>query len=208
MSGVAATPLMQRGQTYLTGDPNRTLTSNMHDSIEGTLFEFPDNDPTIVNGARVPRSNRKVLCMLVRNLAAFALEAKRVVKWKAGGRGKQVDGYCAVTDEACAGVVDEFLGASGCPVNDMCWLTVKGPTLVKTSLAGNAENVIAADARLGALTGATSGATTAGRVVAQVFTGATQPLADAITNGFARALSAATTANTNSDLLIDTYFLK
>lgn len=208
MSRGAATPLMNRGKTFLTGDPNRTLTSTMKDDIEGTIQEFDDIDPTVVNGAKTHRSNRNVVCVCVRNVAAAALLPKRVVRWKSGSRGRQVDGYCAVGAEECAGVVDEFLPSSGCPVNDLFWVTVKGPTLMLTDLAGGANNLIPTDTVLVALTAATTGATTAGRIAPQDLTGATAVLGGQIQNAFGRAMSAKTTANTNADILVDTFFLK
>lgn len=202
-----------RGQTLLSGNANRTLTSTMGADREGSMMTFDDVDPTATTGAKTKRSNRQVTCMLVRNAAAAALLPKYVVKWKAGKRNLQVDGYTCITNESAAGVVDEFLGSAGVAVNDLFWLTVKGPTLIKTPLEGDATNVIALDDILGALTAATSGATTAGRVgvvaLTTTVTGTTNgALGNAIYNSFGRAMSAKTTANTNADVLVDTYFLK
>ena len=168
---------------------------------------FDDVDPTVTTGAKTKRSNRQVTCLLVRNEAAAALLAKFVVKWKSGQRNRQVDGYCSSTNEACAGVIDEFLGSSGVAVHELFWLVVKGPTLIKTALEGDANNSIAMDDLLGALTAATSGATTSGRVGVIAMT-ASGPGGLAMQNGFGRALSAKTTANTNADVLVDTFFLK
>ncbi len=196
-----------RGQTFLSGNSNRTITATMGVDKEGTLMEFDDVDPTVAAGTKTKRSNRKVTCLLVRNVSAAALLPKFVVKWKSGQRNKQVDGYCSSTNEACAGVVDEFIGSSGVAVNDLFWLAVKGPTLMKTPLEGDATNVIAMDDLLGALTAATSGATTAGRVGVIALT-ASGPGGLAAVNAFGRALSAKTTANTNADVLCDVFFLK
>jgi hypothetical protein len=141
---------------------------------------------------------------IVRNTSAAALLPKRLVQFPAlaGKYEERAAGYTAVTAQR-GYVVDEFLPAAGVPVNDLFYVVVEGPTLIKTSLAGNGENVIALNDPLHALTGATSGATTSGRVITGVFTGATAALAGQIRNVVGHALSAATTANTNSDLLIN-----
>lgn len=202
-----------RGQTFLSGNANRTLTATMGADKEGSMMAFDDVDPTATTGAKTKRSNRTVTCMLVRNESAGVLLPKYVVKWKSGQRYRQVDGYTCVTNEAAAGVVDEFLGSSGVAVHDLFWLVVKGPTLMKTPLEGDGTNVINLDDILGALTAVTSGATTAGRVgvvaLTATSTGTTNgALGNALFNSFGRAMLAKTTANTNADILVDTFFLK
>ena len=202
-----------RGKTLLAGNDNRTLTSTMAADREGSMLVFDDVDPTVTTGAKTKRSNRTVTAMLVRNVAAAALLPKFIVKWKSGKRNLQVDGYTCITNEAAAGVVDEFLGSAGVAVNDLFWIVVKGPTLIKTPLEGDGTNVINLDDILGALTAATSGATTAGRVgvvaLTATSTGTTNgALGNALFNTFGRAMSAKTTANTNADVLCDVFFLK
>lgn len=202
-----------RGQTFLSGNANRTITATMGVDKEGTLLEFDDVDPTATGGVKTKRSNRKVTCLLVRNEAAAALLPKFIAKWKSGQRGRQVDGYTCITNEAAAGVIDEFLGSSGVAVHDLFWLTVKGPTLIKTPLEGDGTNVISVDDLLGALTAATSGATTSGRVRVNALTATSTATTDGglgnvLMNSFGRALSAKTTANTNADVLVDCFFMK
>lgn len=196
-----------RGKTFLSGNASRTIDATMGADKEGSMMLFDDVDPTVTTGAKTKRSNRQSTCLLVRNVAAAALLPKFTVKWASGYRNKRVDGYCSSTNEACAGVVDEFLGSAGVAVNDLFWLVVKGPTLMVTPLSGDSANVIAIDDLLGALTAATSGATTAGRVGVIALT-ASGPGGLAVHNAFGRALSAKTTANTNADVLVDVFFLK
>lgn len=150
------------------------------------------------------RTHHNVECRLVKNSAGFALLPKRLVKYKAGTNRTEVDGYVSTTanDGDTLAVVDEWLPAAGVPDGSYFWVVTCGPTRVLTSLAGNAENVIAENGVLVGLTAATSGATTAGRVVAQDLTGATDVLGNQLNGGFARALSAKTTDNTNADLLV------
>lgn len=150
------------------------------------------------------RTHHTVTCRLVRNTSGIALLPKRLVKYKAGTNRTEVDGYVTTTandGDTCA-VVDEWLPSAGVPNNEYFWVVVCGPTLVLTSLAGDAENVISETGVLVGLTAATSQATTAGRVIAQDLTGATDVLGNQLNGGFARALSAKTTDNTNNDLLV------
>lgn len=203
--------VMPRGRTYLSGNPGRTVASSQKADVEGTYHDFRDFIAPTGSGMRTRRSNRWVTCILVRNVSAGVLLPGFTVTWKSGYRGLQVDGYSDVGGERCAGVVDEFLPSSGVPVNDLFWLVVKGPVLMKTALEANANNVISLDDRLYALTAVTSGATTAGRVVTWALTatstGTTNgTLTQDILNHFGTAMSAKTTANTNADILVDCNF--
>ena len=194
--------LPRRGQTWHGGAVDSDAYGNSVDK-EGFVQEFADEEAVTGMGAQTKASSRTTTCILVRNTAAVALTPGRVVTWQADYRGKRVDGYGTATAAAVAGVVDDKLPSGGVAIGDLFWLMVKGPALVKTSLAGDAENVIADGDNLVALTAATSGATTAGRINGQVLTGATQPLADQIQNRIGVAMSAKTTANTNADVLVD-----
>lgn len=201
-----------RGQFFLTGN-GKTLSDGDCAFIEGTIKTFVDKAPRTGSGATTRRTNGEVTCILVQNVSGIALDPKRPVKWAAGYRNRRVDGYCHVDSEECAGVVDEHYKSSGVPDNEYFWLVIKGPCLLKTSLAGSAENVIAEGDKLIALTAATSQATTAGRVVAWDLTATSQQT----TNGtqskrmlfhLGTALSAKTTGNTNADLLVDLEIMK
>ena len=203
--------VMPRGRTYLSGNPGRTITSSMKADVEGTFHEFKDFIAATGGGMRTRRSNKWVTCILVRNASAGALLPGRIVSWKSGQRGLQVDGYTTTTGQAAAGVVDEFLSSAGVPVSDLFWLVIKGPVLMKTPLEANGNNVINLDDRLYALTAVTSGATTAGRVVTWGLTATSTGTTDGtltqnLLNAFGRALSAKTTANTNADILVDCDF--
>jgi hypothetical protein len=125
----------------------------------GAVKEFTDVDPE----TGVIRSNRRKVCIAVRNSSAAALLPKRVVSFSttAGKLFSEVTGYSAVTNAEAVGVVDEHLPAGGVAVNDVFWVTVNGPTEVAAALSGTD---IAAGDKLAAITAATSGATTSGRV--------------------------------------------
>jgi hypothetical protein len=192
----------ERGLTMAAG--LASVASTDFDNIPGREYCVEDIDPADLTLPK-PRSGRPVTLLAVRNSAAAALLPKRLVKFKAGKFGLEVDGYCTSTAEKYAGVVDEFLPAAGVPVNDVFYIVVSGPSLVLTDLAGGANNLLPADTVLVALTAATSGATTAGRVSPQDLTGATAVLGNQVENRIGRALSAATTANTNSGLLTEIF---
>ena len=201
-----------RGHTVHEG---RTIdTSDYGSSVgfEGRVARFADVIASTSGGVNTRRSDNEVKCRLVRNVSGIALLPKRAVKYKSGFRYKRVDGYCNATAEECAGIVDEHLPAAGVRNGDLFWIVVGGPTLVLTSLAGDAENVITEGNVLYALTAATSQATTAGRVIAWNGTFSAAQTTDGtggkITmNHIGRAMSAKTTANTNADLLVDLKYL-
>src|SRR5687767_4980525 len=137
--------LPNRGKTYLKG-PLRTpdTTGTTTKAIEGIIKTFRDLDySNVSNGVAAPRSGGEVTCILVRNSSGIALLPGRVCVWKVNAVGKEVDGYTA--EDALvgtrlaipAGVVDEFLPAAGVADDDLFWLVVRGPCLVKKSLDAN-----------------------------------------------------------------------
>lgn len=147
----------------------------------GAVKEFPDVDP--VTGK--VRSNRRKVCIAVRNVSGITLLPKRLVDFKAGSF-TEVDGYHRDDQAAAAGVVDEWLPSSGVANQDVFWITVQGPTEVKLGPASQA----AADTVLQALTAAAStSSTTAGQAQTATATAASQVLA----NQIGRAISAGTT---------------
>jgi hypothetical protein len=198
-------PPFDRGATFYNG---ATIDSNNLGGIqhEGKEWEFEDLDLSTV-GAKAARTNRMVRCRVCRNVAAVALLPKRLASFKVGNPGR-VDGYATTTAQAFLGVVDEWLPAAGVPVNDLFWMVVEGPSQMLTDLAGGANNLIPLDTILVGLTAVTSGATTAGRVAPQDLSGVTTALGSQIQNALGRALTAATTANTNTSILVEIFARK
>jgi len=129
------------------------------DQWVGAVKEFTDVNPT--NGQ--VRSNRRKVCIAVRNTSGGALLPKRVVRLAGNGTALfgAADGYASVANEPLCGVVDEFLPAAGVAANDVFWVTVDGPSEVAVALSGSD---VAVRSALSVVTAATSGATTAGRV--------------------------------------------
>ncbi len=189
MSGLYENMPFDRGATYGTTDTTVGL------QYEGK--EYIHEDKAYGTGIYV-------WVRIVRNNSGAALLPKRAVKFNlTAGKGfVDVAGYSTVTAEKSA-IVDEFLPAIGVPNGDLFYVVVQGPTLVKTSSQAGAENSIAVGDGLHATTGATTGATTAGRAGEALFTGATAVLAGQISNVIGRAMSAMTTAQTNTDILIN-----
>ncbi len=197
-----ARPLPDRGKTWFDGaTPPSTYESTV--DIEGVTKCFDDIDSTTgIASSQQRRSGRQVRCRFVRNVATITLESKRAVRWAAGQRKKRIDGYCRLDHAEAAGVVDEFY-STGIRQHDLGWIIVGGPGLVKTSLGGDATNVISEGDTITALTAATSQATTAGRIQAYNVTSNATLGGQAVLNKIGRAMSAKTTANTNADLLVD-----
>ena len=170
---------------------------------EGTVRTFHDYSIPTGTNPKSPRSGGDVTCVLVRNVSGANLLSKRLVSWASGYRFKRVAGDVSKTVAETAGAVDEFWPAAGVPDGELFWLAVKGHHLVKSDLAGGANNVITAGMQLVSLTAATTLATTAGRVAPIDTTGATTPLANQVLNTIGKAVSAKTTANTDADVLVE-----
>lgn len=193
--------LPRRGFTYLSG-PNRTPDSTATTSvaIEGIRKVFKDlnysNTSPSNTSAKSPRSGGEVTCILVRNKSGVALLPGRLCVWKSGKEGLQVDGYTTTTYAKPAGVVDEWLPSTGVAANDLFWLVVKGPCLVKKSLDGN---TLTQDDYVVAITAATSQSTTAGRITSLI---ATSNATDALSMALNRiGLAMSTSATTGADIL-------
>ena len=203
------TNLPQKGKTYLTGAGRVLATPYGNESgLEGTEMHFDDVLPATDGGMSTPRSGARKVCRRVRNVSGISLERRRLVKWQSGYRNRRVDGYCAIDAEEVAGVVDEAIGSNGVPNHDLFWLEQRGPCLVKPPLAASALNVVNIGDKLIALTAATSQATTAGRWQPYAATTGTTTAMSSVFNYIGIAMSAATTANTQTDLLVDLKILK
>lgn len=196
-----------RGSTFYNGG---TIDSNNLQGLNLEGQEYLHEDLDFTNKYNTPRSDRLVRVRVVRNVAAAALLPKRLARMQASGLyyNQRVDGYTTV-DNARGYPIDEFLAATGVPVNDLFYVVVGGPATVLTSLSGAGFNGdVAVGSVLVALTAATSGATTAGRAAVQNITASTQTadysaIINAVQNRIGHALSAKTTGQTNEDLLVD-----
>ena len=208
-SALSSYALPKRGETYYKGvTPPTTLTKDTT-SLEGTLQAFKDGDPTAsAVGAKTYRSNRDVICRLMRNVSGITVARKRWVKWAAGYMTRRFDGYVHLDNATnVAGVIDEHL-VNGCRDDDMCWVTVNGPTLVTTPPGADATNVFEEGTHLLALTAATSQAAEAGHVQPFYDTNSVTVAQEQLKGIVGVALSAMTTAQTGVDMLVDVKLLK
>lgn len=203
--GLQVDPPFGLGQTLGTTTPNDSLvglsSGDYGDNWVGAVKEFTDVNP--VTG--VVRTNRRKVCVAVRNTSGAALLPKRVVKFStsAGKLFSEVDGYSDTTNEERVGVVDEFLPAAGVADDDVFWVTVDGPTEVAVALSGSD---VAAGSRLAAITAVTSGATTAGRVTPSAVGAATTGAGDNALGVIGFATSAGATTGAAVLALIKTRF--
>jgi hypothetical protein len=205
--------LPRLGQTYY-GRGTAAATPAEALSLEGYTAVFKDTTAAGAVGADTQRSAKDRVMMLVKNNSGFALLPKRLVKWDTAYIGKRVNGY-AYVDYALdvAGVIDEHLPAAGCPSNDLCWICVQGPTLVKNGLTNsNTSTAIALNDHIAALTAAASNAITAGAVRAIVLdatsTGLNDVSAKVVLGVIGRALSAKTSEGPGQDTLVYLDLLK
>ena len=176
-------------------------------SYEGRRQVFLDKGPMFVTGGvRMfqTRSGGDRITRVVRNAGVVNLLPKRLVGWASGYRLNRVDHYCATTaDPTVAGVVDEYFPPTGVPVGQLFNLSVKGPTLLKTSTAGDASGTIPLDTVLVAKTANGTTDADAGHPAPQDLSGATALLGAQIQYRIGRALSAMTSGQTSADMLVD-----
>ena len=189
-------PPFERGSTFFGAGGTPNVTDGFQ--YEGKEYLFEDINPL----TRAVRTNRYVRCRIVRNSSGIALLPRRLVRFEVDGLdyGARVDGYTRTT--AARGYpVDEYLPAAGVANNDLFYIVVNGPAMCVSDLA--AVDTISVGDRLVALTAVTSQATTAGRVDLAAFAVTEQALADQVAYYIGHALSALTSANTNSDILVE-----
>lgn len=199
--------ITERGTTLYNGNPIDTA-NLLGGHLLGQTKDFEDNDWGSFESAKPSRSARKVRCMLVRNMSGVTLYGKRLVAMNP--RTFEVSGYTITTAQK-GYPSDEFLGSNGVPHGDVFWIVVSGPAVVKTMMTGQTADIAVDDLIYAATHNAASTAagTTGvpGRPDSFAITALTTPaqgltMARAARNAFT-ALSAATTGQTNTDLLVD-----
>ena len=150
-------------------------------------------------------TNRMITLRAVQNQSGAAVLAKRLARLSADG--KALLGYTRLPEEK-GFPIDHLLPSGGCASYDVCFVVVDGPAMCLTSLSNYGSDIAARD-HLNSQTAVTSGATTAGRVDVRAVVAATTDATAGQRNVteqdgvFARAISAALTNATNSDILVD-----
>lgn len=100
---------------------------------EGLKVELPDQDTTFTK-----RSGATVTALIVRNVSGISLMGGLAVRYKAGYRFRQVDGYSNVLGGQVAGIVDPHL--TSVRDGDLFLLYVNGPCLVRVPLTAAGFN--------------------------------------------------------------------
>lgn len=204
-------PGFGRGETFYSG---RTIdTNNLEGTeLEGLTKEFEDVNWADVASAKSRRTNRRVLCRLMRNMSGVALLGGRLAVSDTASPAR-VTGYAITTAQGRIVPVDEFLPSAGVPHGDLFWSVIKGPWLGKTTVAAQGSTVGQGDVMVAATgsAGSTAAAATTsecGRVAEQAFAAptdgaSTTAFVNQLRNQVGTAMSARTTAETNADILID-----
>jgi hypothetical protein len=205
-------PPFELGQTLKGKDADGNL---INGHWLGMVFTFPAQRLTSnVAGNKSRFTGKAITAICLRNEAGFALLPKRFAKLTLTAGYSPVEsasGYAAGT--ACLNIVgiDSYLPSAGVADDDIFWGIIGGPFTVLTPITNtDMGSDIAVGDYLVAATGTTTGVTTSGRVGKPVFVNATAGATQASLNGFnmaagviGRALSARTTDNTASDVLVD-----
>lgn len=201
-----------RGTTYYQG---RTIdTSNYEGTeLEGIRRTFEDIDLSAA-GAKTRRTARDVVCQLMRNTCGITLLPGDLVTCSTANPPRVNGNADSAADARCV-LVDEYLPSTGVPNGDLFWAVIRGPGMAKTPpVAGGFSATIAAGDVLVAATGSAASTAAAATtndnasVAKQVFAaptdaGSTATFVAQLNNRIGVAMSARTTAETNSDILVD-----
>lgn len=186
----------------------------------GMIAEFPVAASTANDnrGNKARLVGKTIRAVVLRNESGQTLYGGKVARLTATAGYSlitSVDGYMA-GGVAVANpiVIDDRLATNGVADDDLFWGVFSGPQALSTAIgtgSGDHERAIAVGDSLVNATGTTITATTSGRVTLPIFTAAT---AGNTSNGYDAfrfsnnligvALSAATTAQTNTAILVDT----
>lgn len=183
-----------------------------NESMLGSIYHFPTFTSSANqrgNKAR-PGGGRMITAVLLRNTSGLTLLGKRLglLDTTAGYGGcKNVVGYASARAERKVVLIDPWLPSTGVADDECFWGIIAGPAIVLTPIAGSGFGGadIAVGGPLIATTGTTTGVTTSGRVGNPAIANATdaQGAFDQAIALLGRALSARTTGETASDLLVD-----
>lgn len=184
----------QRGSTAFSGVTTIGSTDLAH--LEGMEFVVPDTQYATGEDVRL---------RIVRNTTGAAITGGGRLVTFANFRLRAADGYCDTTLEFTRPVDDAYGTTFSIAANDLFYIVVSGPCLIYTAHSADAANVLTVGDFVQGATAATSGATTAGRMENATFaiTGNTAPnLIKQVNAVIGRALTARTTANTNTLTLV------
>lgn len=193
-------PPFELGETLSGTDDNGNL---INKEWLGAIFWFPAKPYRISGPGEIVRrrTGRPIKAMICRNTSGTTLYGKRLgqldTATTAGhGACNEVTGYTVANTDKNFIIIDEFLASVGVADDDLFWGILEGPVIVRSQTLAAAGSVIAKGAKVVVGTGAgTATNTTAGGVAMT-----TTCYVDQIVG---TALSAQTTADTGTDLLIN-----
>ncbi len=204
-------PPFERGQTfYGLGSGGVVPTPPTNDFLggfnyEGAEYEWMDSQ--LPGGGYGTGMN--VRCRCVRNSTGINVKPGQLVVLNSVSRVLDSatvlpgTGASAIarTTAAHSFPADEFLPTAGVPNGDLFWVVVSGPCLMKSAATGTPT--VAVDDKM--VCGTMAGTTTvdAGCVVQQDTSGATTALATQIQNAIGRAMSALTSGQTSTPVLVN-----
>lgn len=188
-----------RGATYYNGG---TIDTNNLGGLQYLGKEYVFEDDTYGTGLYVR-------VRVVMNLADVNIKPKQLCHLNTTvttyGYGTTVDKPTVVNDDYCF-PADEKLPSGGVPKYDLFYVVVEGPALVLTPASAGVD--VSVGDNLVSITAVTSGAPDAGHATNQsahltaITTTSNLVTAPIIQNRIGRAMSAATTGNINSNLLV------
>ena len=110
------------------------ITSLAH--LEGQKVYLPNIDPA---NPEVRRNGTDVVAVVVRNDNGSALAPGTALWWKTGYHGTRVTASAATDNGEVCGFVDDHLPSGGVQDDDLFYMIVEGPALVKTLSGGTAH---------------------------------------------------------------------
>jgi hypothetical protein len=199
-------PPFELGETLTGTDDNSNL---INDSWLGQVFFIPaqrlSGGPT---ASKSRHTGKGITAVILRNTSGGTLAPKRIARMDfatAGEAGfETADQYCNVDAQKRPVIVDPFLPAGTTVADDdLFWGVLRGRCLVTTSVVADARNSIAVGDELVGLTSGATTDTTAGRAGGVTAGGGDTEALNMARNVIGYALSARTTNNTATDILID-----
>jgi hypothetical protein len=203
-----------RGNTWFNGEPILTPPSGQFMggfNIEGMEYEFEDSQ--LPNGGY--GTGLTVRCRVVRNSGTYNILPGQLVYF---GTTRWGDNQPVLLGTNAAGIsnveaqycypADEFLPPGGVPPGDLFYVVTNGPCLVKTAatLTGAESVNIAVGQKVVSATGSATTDGNQGAIIAQDIASATSDngltLAGQINNAIGRAMSATTTTQTGTSILV------
>jgi hypothetical protein len=201
-----STPPFELGET-LKGyelDADGTTHNLINDQWLGQKFKFPAKASNTAGpgDAKKRRCGYPITAMAVRNVSGQTLYGKRLCVLDIATAGPigstggpfATKGYSVSTGQLNCAPIDEFLETKGVADDDIFWVILEGPVIVKMQTLAAAASVVVAGARIEAGSGAGT--------ILNLTSGGIGMTTTAAMNLIGTAMSGRTTADTGADCLI------